>query len=312
MKKKIDFLLTGLCLLVVYKLSPLWNVVELKIIKPLLPFFISFIIAYFLYPLKQFFKVKFGSRISMFLIILIIILIICSFIFLLVPLFYKESIFLINTIYYFVKSISIKFNIDLSVFTNKLVDRIDFVSSYNSFLNIFVIICLTIYLLMDMEKIRKFVYDLFKDKEYFCVISESDKKIKKYIKSILIISGITFFEYFIFYSIIKHPNALLLCFLASILNVIPYFGGIIFGLIALLSSQSRVMVIKCIIVIFITSILDTYVINPLSFKKSNDISPIISIIGVLLFGSLFGTIGIVLALPILIFLREFIDFIKKK
>ena len=112
--------------------------------------------------------------------------------------------------------------------------------------------------------------------------------------------------------IIKHDNFLQLAFLASILNMIPYFGGMIFCLIALLSTHSRVMLIKTVIVIIICSILDSYIINPIVFKKSNGISPILSIIGITFFSTLFGFLGIILSIPFLIVLKEIYSYLKKE
>ncbi len=308
MKTKINILLTILILLGLYKLSPLLEVVEQKIINPLLPFFLSFLISYFLYPIKKCIKKKTNEIVSIIVIILIIIFIILFISFILGPLIYKEGKFLINTIIYLIKNISLKYSIDLSVFTKMIVENIDISSSYNIITNIFVTFCLTIYLLIDMEKIRFKINEYFKNKKYYNVIVQSDRKIKVYIKSLLLISIITFFEYFIIYGLIRNPNCVLLAFLASILNIIPYFGGIIFGLIALLSAHTKNMFVKTLFAIIICSILDCYVINPLSFKKSNDINPIISIIALLLFGSLFGIMGIVLTIPLLIVGKEYYEY----
>ena len=312
MIKLIKVLLICLIILTIYKMYPIWEVVENKIFNPLFPFFISFILSYFLYPLKCFFKKRFGNIISMIFIILIIILIILFISIIIIPLIYKESNFLINTLIYIVKNISVKYNINLGNISNKLVERIDFKSSYTTFINFFITICLTIYILFDMEKIRKAINNLFKNKKYYSIIVESDKKIKIYLKSTLIISLITFFEYLFFYMIIKHDNFLQLAFLASILNIIPYFGGMIFCLIALLSTHSRVMLIKTVIVIISCSILDSYIINPIVFKKSNGISPILSIIGITFFSTLFGFLGIILSIPFLIVLKEIYSYLKKE
>ena len=304
--KLINILLISLIILTIYKLYPIWEVVEQKILNPLLPFFISFIIAYFLYPLKCFFKKKFNNIVSTILIIIIVLSIITFITFILIPLVYKESTFLINTSIYIIKNISIKYNIDLSTFTQKIIENIDITASYNTFINTFVTICLSFYLLIDMEKIRNYISKHLKNKKYYAIIKESDKKIKLYLKSILMISIITFFEYLILYSIIKHEDTLLLALLASILNIIPYFGGIIFGLIALLTAHTQKMIIKTIIVIIISTIIDCYIINPISFKKSNDINPIISIVSLMLLSSIFGIIGIILNIPLLIILKEFL------
>ena len=109
MIKLIKVLLICLIMLVLYKMYPLWEVVENKIIGSLLPFFISFVLAYFLYPLKCFFKKRFSRTMSMVLIILIIILMIVFVSFIVIPLIYRESSFLINTFIYVVNYIFISF-----------------------------------------------------------------------------------------------------------------------------------------------------------------------------------------------------------
>ena len=45
---------------------------------------------------------------------------------------------------------------------------------------------------------------------------------------------ITLVEYTLVYTIIGHPNAILLGFLAAVANLIPYFGGIIVNVIAII------------------------------------------------------------------------------
>ncbi len=308
MKTKINILLIILILLGLYKLSPLLEVVEQKIMNPLLPFFVSFLIAYFLYPVKRSIKKKTNEIVSIIVVIFLLVLLIAFISFVLGPLIYREGMFLINTSIYLLKNISLKYNIDLSIFTKRIIESIDISSSYNVVVNVFVTFCLTIYLLIDMEKIRQKIREYFRDKKYYEVIVQSDRKIRVYTRSLLLISVITFFEYFIIYGLIRNPNCLLLAFLASILNVIPYFGGILFGLVALLSAHSKKMFIRTLFAIFICSILDCYVINPLSFKKSNDINPIISIIAVMLFGSLFGVMGVILTIPLLIIVKEYFEY----
>lgn len=311
MLKLIKVLLICLIILTIYKIYPLWEVVENKIINPLFPFFISFILAYFLYPLKCFFRKKFNNIISMILIIIVIISTIIFISIIIVPLIYKESSFIINTLIFIVKNISVKYNINLDFIRSKLINSLDFKSSYTTFINFFITIFLTIYMLFDMEKIRNKINIFFKNKKYYSIIKESDKKIKIYLKSTLIISLITFFEYLFFYMLIKHDNFFYLSLLASILNIIPYFGGMIFSLVALLTTHSKIMLIKTIIVIIICSILDSYIINPLVFKKSNGINPIFSIISIIFLSSLFGILGIILSIPILIIVQEIYNYFKK-
>ena len=76
MKTKINILLIILILLGLYKLSPLLEVVEQKIMNPLLPFFVSFLIAYFLYPVKRSIKKKTNEIVSIIVVIFLLVLLI--------------------------------------------------------------------------------------------------------------------------------------------------------------------------------------------------------------------------------------------
>ena len=60
------------------------------------------------------------------------------------------------------------------------------------------------------------------------------------------------------------------------------------------------MFVKTIIAVFVLSILDGYVINPLVYGKTNKLHPLIIIITLLLGSVLFGFMGILLAFPLTI------------
>lgn len=171
--------------------------------------------------------------------------------------------------------------------------------SYNLISNIILTLGAIVYFLKDMEQIKSWLLKKIKNKELFYKI---EFNINNYFKGLLIIMFITFFEYNIIYLIIKHPQFLLLGMFASIANLIPQFGGLIVHILALLTSLTlgKVMFVKTIIAVFVLSILDGYVINPLVYGKTNKLHPLIIIITLLLGSVLFGFMGILLALPLTI------------
>jgi len=95
--------------------------------------------------------------------------------------------------------------------------------------------------------------------------------------------------------------------------MIPFFGGIIGGILAILlaAQVGKTLIIKTIIIVVICSFLDSYVINPIMFKKSNNINPLFAIAGIIIFGNLFGILGIILAIPLVIVTKEIIYYIFK-
>jgi len=321
MQNKIDFklvnlLLISLILFVFFMTKDLWLTIITFFIKIFFPFFISFIISYFLYPLTKFLMNKTNKILGIILTIFCIILFLILIVFLVGPVVYKEFTTLIYTLIKTLTNVSIKYNINLSnyldilfeYFFNKKIDIFDV--SYNFISNLIMIIILTIYFLIYMEKIRNFIKKVFSN--FYELLKIIDLNITNYSNACLLTSVITFVEYYFAYLLIGHKESLLLAFLASLLNIIPVFGGLICGVVGIvLASQiSKQLVIKTIIMVVLCSFLDSYVINPIIFKKSNNLNPFITIIGIIVFGNLFGIIGIILAVPLVIIIKEVIEYFK--
>ena len=264
------------------------------------PIFLGLIIALALLPiLNKLVKLKVPKGLAIFLIIFSLILFVGIVIVKMIP----TLIFQLLSI---VKNLNGLFNSNqLNVLLSNISDNIWFyissgiTFSYNLISNIILTLGAIVYFLKDMEQIKSWLLKKIKNKELFYKI---EFNINNYFKGLLIIMFITFFEYNIIYLIIKHPQFLLLGMFASIANLIPQFGGLIVHILALLTSLTlgKVMFVKTIIAVFVLSILDGYVINPLVYGKTNKLHPLIIIITLLLGSVLFGFMGILLALPLTI------------
>ena len=264
------------------------------------PIFLGLIIALALLPiLNKLVKLKVPKGLAIFLIIFSLILFVGIVIVKMIP----TLIFQLLSI---VKNLNGLFNSNqLNVLLSNISDNIwlyissGITFSYNLISNIILTLGAIVYFLKDMEQIKSWLLKKIKNKELFYKI---EFNINNYFKGLLIIMFITFFEYNIIYFIIKHPQFLLLGMFASIANLIPQFGGLIVHILALLTSLTlgKVMFVKTIIAVFVLSILDGYVINPLIYGKTNKLHPLIIIITLLLGSVLFGFMGILLALPLTI------------
>lgn len=264
------------------------------------PIFLGLIIALALLPiLNKLIKLKVPKGLAIFLIIFSLILFVGIVIVKMIP----TLIFQLLSI---VKNLNGLFNSNqLNVLLSNISDNIwlyissGITFSYNLISNIILTLGAIVYFLKDMEQIKSWLLKKIKNKELFYKI---EFNINNYFKGLLIIMFITFFEYNIIYLIIKHPQFLLLGMFASIANLIPQFGGLIVHILALLTSLTlgKVMFVKTIIAVFVLSILDGYVINPLVYGKTNKLHPLIIIITLLLGSVLFGFMGILLALPLTI------------
>lgn len=230
------------------------------------------------------------------------------------PNIYDQILYFLSVINKFFNMILDKYSINTNVIkdalSNYLLDKLSKIDGYilsilnisiKYVTNIIIVIVCTIYFLFNMERIRKNVYNFLNKSKLCALIRLIDSEIRLYIKGIGINMIIQLFEYTIIFMLIRHPNFLLIGFLASVTTVIPVFGGIITGFLALITAfiTSKKLFILTIIVMIIFTNIDSYIISPKVYNKTNKIPTILTIISVCI-GSLFGMFGIFISIPVLI------------
>ncbi len=104
---------------------------------------------------------------------------------------------------------------------------------------------------------------------------------------------------FIVLSIINMPFALLISVVIGCTNIIPFFGPFIGAIpcAVLLLLVSPVKCIYFIIFILILQIFDGYILGPRILGVSTGISSFWVLFSILLFGGLFGLVGMIIAVP---------------
>ena len=333
--KYINILMIFGIIYLLFLMKDLWIGVVLKIIGILLPFVIAFAIAYVLYPfLKYLTNKKIPKSLAVFIIIFVLVLLVRLTMYYVVPLFINQLINLLSNLGKISTDLATKYGIDtkiindtISEYSAKIIKGIgDFISS-GSFIGIlsksvdylskFVIIFIvSIYFLVDMQKIRNTVKKgLMRSnlKRYYLLLN-IDSEITSYLKGLGIFMIIQFFEYTFLFLIIGHPNFLLLGVLACITTVIPYFGGIITNAIALIISSvvsTKLFILTLIITIVFPNI-DGYIISPKIYGKTNQLPPLLTIFAVFAGGALFGFAGIVIAVPLTIVITAIIKSYKNE
>ena len=328
-KNKLNFKLINVALVVLiitllYWSGGLWQTLIAKILEIFFPFLISFAFAYALYPfVDKLTKRKVPKKLSLLVVIvsfISIFIVLGSFIF---PLLFEQLGSLFNGIITFVKEISIKYDIDFGPLQNTLSDTFNDIikktstwisngalsvitTSISYFTTFIICFAASIYFLCDMDKIRMSIKRHFKRKsnKTYNYIKLLDLEMQNYLDGFTKIVLISLVEYTIAFLIIGHPNALLLGCLAAIGNLIPYFGGLFTNVISLITAfvVGPKLLIKAIIVFVLLSVIDSYVINPFVYGKSNNLEPIVVIFAVFAGGILFGIFGIIISLPLAILL----------
>jgi predicted PurR-regulated permease PerM len=343
LKDKLDYKLLNCAIIMfiiylLYKTGNLWLGIIGKIWNLFFPFLLAFVIAYALYPIVSYLKTKGIPKLLsiIFIVIVLFAILIVSGV-IVVPLLFNQLSNLFSSIMYFINELSFDSAINISGFEqtlsnsfNSIIEELGkFVSNGTvkiiggslSYLSTLLIsFAAAMYFLADMENIRKrFKRFLNRHNKKLCrFVILLDKEMRSYLTGFVKIMIISLFEYSIAYTIIGHPNAILLGCLAIVAQLIPYFGGICNNIVAAVTAFviSPALFIKTIIVFIILSSIDGYVINPIVYGKTNKVHPLIVIMSVFIGGALFGVLGIVASLPTAIILiatyKFFEDDLKEK
>ena len=336
-KNKLDFKLINTALLVliiffIYQAGGLWGVILDRLFKILFPFVIAFALAYALHPFVQKLRNrKLSKGLSTFIVLFIFFGMFILVGVFAVPLLFEQLGSLFNGIIYFIKDISLQYELDLGPLQETLSNSFDDVikntgkylsdgaltvigTSISYIGSLIIIVSTAIYILVDMDRIRTAVKKHYKKKgkKTFNYVRTLDKSMRCYLDGFTKIVLITIVEYTLGFAIIGHPDAILLGCLAALGNLIPYFGGIATNIVALITAfvVSPSLFVKALIVFAILSLLDSYVINPFVYGKATEMSPIVVIFSVFAGGILFGMLGIIISLPLAIIIITTYNYYK--
>lgn len=327
----------------------IWAFDELKGV--LLPFIISFLIAYLLQPVINFFerlKIKrwIGSIISVLAIGLFILLIMIKFI----PNFFNQINSLIissknliqnlNDFYLFKLKLQLE-NIGIlypnieeflkNEFPTKLNSILNGVlSSITSIiLNVGKLITQFIYLLIipiltflfskDFQKISNSIINLFnedKRKKVIDLFDRLDNIVGNYIKGAFFIALINLFVITISMLILNVKYAFVIGLISSLFSIIPTFGVIISIsitlIISLLSGNIGLKIILIPIIFLTENFLETYIYMPKIVGTKLNLNPLIVLFSLFVFGYLGGIIGMLISIPITAFIVSYINDSKLK
>ena len=320
-----------------YLMRDLLGGVIVKLIAIFKPFIIGFVLAYAFYPFLKFMQKKLPKWLGVAIILLIVLGIIAYIIINIIPVFTNELADLLSGLIQFIKDIDVKFGVDLSGLQENLILAFNKISkeftndiavtggkiinaSINLVSNFVISLVAFIYLLVDMDKIREKIKKYFrlKSKKTYNLVKEIDTSCTSYFKGLFINVLIAFIEYTLLYRVIGHPNFLLLGIIAAFSPLIPYFGGILMNLVAIITASviSPTLLILSVIIMLIFPQIDGYIISPKIYGKTNKVPALLTIFAVFAGGVLGGFVGIIIALPITIIIqtifKNYDDEISKK
>lgn len=189
------------------------------------------------------------------------------------------------------------------------------ISLLSGLVNLILIPILLVYFINEFQAIKSSVYSIIpkKDKGFALELYYGlDKVLSAYIRGQLLVCA--FLAVWIglgLWLFAGLPYALLLGITAGIANLIPYVGTSIAGLltivIALTQPDAFIVVIKALIVFISAQALEGNVVTPRIVGERVGLHPLVIIFVVLLFASLLGFIGMLIAIPVTASIKEFLN-----
>ncbi|MDP4117714.1 MAG: AI-2E family transporter [Bacillota bacterium] len=186
----------------------------------------------------------------------------------------------------------------------------------NSFISVFVSVVISIYIILDrisiMNYMKRVRQAIFRGRFEFVTV---------YIKRIITL----FYSYFaglaadaivvgvitsIGLSVMKVPYSVLLGLLTAIGNMVPFFGPILSTIVVVLISLIAGGLWKVMSVLIFLAVLyaiDGYFIQPKVVSSSTGIRPLLVLVSVIVFGDLFGFVGMIIGVPLSAACKMIID-----
>ncbi|MDO8617948.1 MAG: AI-2E family transporter [Candidatus Uhrbacteria bacterium] len=166
-----------------------------------------------------------------------------------------------------------------------------------------IVLVLSFYLIVEDEAVRKLFLNIVPLRYHEFAVQAGWSIIDKlgsWLRGQLVLGLIIGTLYFIGFSLIGVPYALLLAILGGLLEFIPYVGPFIAAVpaIYLALSDSPLKAVVVLILIVIIQQLENNVIVPKVMQKVVGLNPIVSIVAFMIGAKLFGVVGAIFAIPV--------------
>ncbi len=304
------------------------NIIK-EIIIILLPVIIGFIYAWLFNPLIRLLSKKYNRKLICISIFLLVILIICLFFYFLIPLVMKELSELMDIFPNYLNKLKntadkvgcLKYLENIIYFISDIVPKLVLKTAKNFFKYIgngIVGLVLGLYISFDYEKIIVNLFKVLKKKRIDRLLIRISDAVRNCIYGTLLIAFFVFVLDSIMFSIIGLDGSILLGLVCGITDLIPYIGPYIGGFLAVIVgfTEKDVLGYIAIGICFVVQLIENYILQPVVMSKTIKISPILIICGLLIFGRLFGVIGMIIATPCMTIIKvlseDYLNLFDKK
>ena len=164
---------------------------------------------------------------------------------------------------------------------------------------------LTYYLLKDFKSVRNRLMNWLPNSSFelgWLIYHRVARQLKAYTRGVIIQSMVMASICAIGFTLIGMDIAVLLGCITGILNLVPYVGPIISIVLTLLVASAMTpfdpsLLYLGVLVIISAQIVDNVIVVPAVIAQAVNLHPVQVILGIIIFGSVFGTLGVILAIP---------------
>ena len=174
-----------------------------------------------------------------------------------------------------------------------------------------------LYMLFDFDNVSKVFINVLPynwKEDARNLMDLSNKTLVNYIQGILITITLVFIGNSIGFSIAGLKAALLFALFCGVTNAIPYIGPYIGAIPAVIVGFSQDIKTGIIVVIsaIVVQLLDNFIFTPLVQSKGLKLHPVTIIISLLVFGKLFGMVGMIFAAPVVAVVKVIFTYFNDK
>jgi putative permease len=164
---------------------------------------------------------------------------------------------------------------------------------------------LTYYLLKDYRSVRNNMMNWLPNSQFelgWLIYHRVSKQLQTYTRGVMIQSIVMASICATGFSLIGLDIAILMGCITGILNLVPYIGPLISIALTLLVASAMTpfdpsLLYLGVLVIITAQIIDNAIVIPAFIAQAVNLHPVQVILGIIIFGNVFGTLGVILAIP---------------